>query len=151
MSQPIEIKNAFSTSLAVNGTMAVSSLPSIAITNDPLRVLSKPTYAVSTENCNTTSQTIRASAGTLSGIYVSHVGGSQTCYFKLYNSSSATSSDTPVMTIPLHKDTTQYISCGNLNFSGGLCIRGTDLYAAGNNDPPTGVLHCTSFLMGYYE
>jgi hypothetical protein len=155
MSQPIEVKNAFSTSLSVAGSVVVSSLPEItgtvAVSTNPVIVKEKPSYTVNLDALNTTSQTIRSSAGCLSGLVLSHVGGSQFAYVKLYNSSTATSSDTPLATFGIYKDVSIVIDTHAMNFSGGLCVRSTDLYAAGNNDPPTGSIKCVAFVTAYSE
>lgn len=191
MSQPIEVKNAFSSSLSVGGTVAVSSMPAVSgsvsvssqpalafstdkvdvtgssvsvsslpaitgsvsasITTNPVITLDKPSYSIDIQNCNTSSQTIRASAGCLSKLYLMHVGGSQFCYFKIYNASSASSSDTPLATFGINKDSSIMIDTSSMNFSGGLCVRGTDNYGASDNTAPSGTLHLVAFLNGYYE
>jgi hypothetical protein len=153
MSQPVEIKNAYNTILSTS----VSSLPAITgsvsatITSNPVITKEKPSYTVNLDALNTTSQVIRSSAGCLSGLVLSHVGGSQFAYIKLYNASTATSSDTPLATFPIYKDITLVIDTHAMNFSGGLCARATDLYANGNNDPPTGSIKCLAFVTGYSE
>jgi hypothetical protein len=157
MSQPIEIKNALGSNIDISGNVSVSSLPAITgsvsatITTNPVIVKEKPSYTVNLDALNTTSQTIRSSAGCLSGLVLSHVGGSQFAYIKIYNSSTATSSDTPLATFGIYKDITLVIDTHAMNFSGGLCARATDLYAAGNNDAPSGSIKLVAFLTGYSE
>jgi len=155
MSQPIEIKNALGSTIDISGNVSVSSLPtitgSVTITTNPVIVKEKPSYTVNLDALNTTSQLIRSSAGCLSGLVLSHVGGSQFAYIKIYNSSTATSSDTPLATFGIYKDITLVIDTHAMNFSGGLCVRATDLYAAGNNDPPSGSIKLVAFVTGYSE
>tara|TARA_R110000868_G_scaffold2397_3_gene17847 strand:- start:2895 stop:4121 length:1227 start_codon:yes stop_codon:yes gene_type:complete len=140
-----------------SGSVAVSSLPAITgsvsatITTNPVIVKEKPSYTVNLDTVDITSQTIRNTAGCLSGLCLSHVGGSQFCYFKIYNASTATSSDIPLATFPLHKDTTIMIDTHAMNFSGGLCVRGTDNYASNDNVVPSGSLKLVAFVTGYSE
>jgi hypothetical protein len=124
---------------------------SVAISTNPVIVKEKPSYTVNLDALSTSSQTIRSSAGCLSGLVLSHVGGSQFAYVKLYNSSSATSSDTPLATFGIYKDVSIVIDTHAMNFAGGLCARATDLYAAGNNDPPSGSIKLVAFLTTYSE
>jgi hypothetical protein len=155
MSQPVEIKNALGSTIDISGNVSVSSLPaitgSVTITTNPVIVKEKPSYTVNLDALNTTSQLIRSSAGCLSGLVLSHVGGSQFCYVKIYNASSATSSDTPLATFGLYKDTTLVIDTHAMNFSGGLCVRGTDNYGASDNTSPSGSLKLVAFLTTYSE
>ena len=140
-----------------SGTVAVSSLPAITgsvsatITTNPVIVKEKPSYTVNLNAVSITSQTIRSSAGCLSGLCLSHVGGSQFCFIKIYNSSSATPADTPLATFSVYKDTTLMIDTHAMNFSAGLCVRGTDNYAVSDDTPPTGSLKVVAFVTGYSE
>ena len=97
---------------------------------------------------STTSQTIAGGAGILQGIYLYHVGGSQFCYAKFYDSVSANSTSTPIATFGVHADGQVYIDCKNLAFTQGMCVRGTDDYADNNNTNPTGTLYCQVFWKG---
>lgn len=141
----------------VSGSVVVTSMPAITgsvsstITTNPVIVKEKPSYTVNLDALDTTSQLIRSSAGCLSGICLSHVGGSQFCYAKIYNSSTATSSDTPLATFAIYKDTTLIIDTHAMNFSGGLCVRGTDNYGSADNTTPSGSLKMIAFVTGYSE
>ena len=118
---------------------------------NPLMVKEKPTYSVSLDAVGKTSQVIRNSAGCLHSISISQVGGSGFAYIKLYNASSAVAGDIPMCCLSLHKDTSYFVECGNMNFSGGLCVRGTDAFDNANNISPSGVVNLTCFLTGYSE
>jgi hypothetical protein len=109
-----------------SGTLSISSMPT--------------TTAVNLGSLNTTSQLISATPKSLSGLYITHRGGTQFCFIKLYNSSSATSSDTPVATFGLYKDSMIYVDTKNLNFTTAICARGTDNYVANDNNAPSGTL-----------
>lgn len=118
---------------------------------NPLMVKEKPTYSVSLDAVGKTSQVIRNSAGCLHSISISQVGGSGFAYIKLYNASSAVAGDIPMCCLSLHKDTSYFVECGNMNFSGGLCVRGTDAFDNANDVSPAGIVNLTCFLTGYSE
>jgi hypothetical protein len=115
-----------------SGTLSISSMPT--------------TTAVNLGSLNTTSQLISATPKSLSGLYITHRGGTQFCFIKLYNSSSATSSDTPVATFGLYKDSMIYVDTKNLNFTTAICARGTDNYVANDNNAPSGTLDIVAFV-----
>jgi hypothetical protein len=118
---------------------------------NPVIVKDKPTYSFDVGNAGTTSTTIRSSAGVLAGIYLTHRGGSQFCFAKFYNASTAVAGDIPLATFGIYKDSQIYIDTKNMNFSGGLCVRGTDNYGVADNTNPSGTIDVVAFLSAYSE
>jgi len=114
------------------GAVVISSMPT--------------TSSINLGSLNTTSQLISATPKSLSGLYITHRGGTQFCFIKLYNLSSATNSDTPVATFGLYKDSVIYIDTKNLNFTTAICARGTDNYIANDNTAPSGTFDIVAFV-----
>mgnify|MGYP003646370627 CR=1 FL=1 len=105
-----------------------------------------PALVSNLTDLTTTSQQIKASAGSLMNI-AAYNSGNATSYVKIYDSSTATSSDTPVMTFPIHHDTSlSTISTHNFAFSTAICVRATAGYAANDNTAPNG----TTSLVAFY-
>jgi len=160
---------AVATMPAITGSVVVTSQPYLNYQTDNIAVATQPALAFSTDkvdvtgssvivssmptttgvnlgNLITTSQLISATPKSLSGLYITHRGGTQFCFIKLYNSSSATSSDTPVATFGLYKDSMIYVDTKNLNFTTAICARGTDNYVANDNNAPSGTLDIVAFV-----
>ena len=141
-----EVSN-FPATQPVSGTVAVS--------NTFLTVKTKPTYSISIDSASNTSQTIRASAGVVHTVIITSLNTSfpmpSLCdYVKIYNSSSATSGDTPLATIPIRYGETITFQA-DMNFSAGLCVRATSAYVISDTSVPGSTIYLTCFLTGYSE
>ena len=162
ISGTVDIGN-YPASVNVIGTVAVSTLPPIAITNTSfnsnitnafLTVKNKPTYSVSLEGLSTTAQTIRSSAGVLHTIIITSVeqpivSGSIE-FIKLYNASSATELSTPLCTVGVASGQTLTF-VADMNFSGGLCVRATNKFLINDTTPTNCIFTMTCFITGYSE
>jgi len=125
------------------------------ITNTFLTVKAKPTYSISTDSASNTSQNIRSSGGVVHTIVITSVNTTfplpSTCdYVKFYNSSSATAADGPLFTVPIRYGE-RLVFQADMNFSSGLCVRATSLYAVGDTSVPASTIYITSFLTAYSE
>ena len=162
ISGTVDIGN-YPASVNVIGTVAVSTLPPIAITNTSfnsnitnafLTVKNKPTYSVSLEGLSTTAQTIRSSAGVLHTIIITSVeqpivSGSIE-FIKLYNASSATELSTPLCTVGVASGQTLTF-VADMNFSAGLCVRATNKFLINDTTPTNCIFTMTCFITGYSE
>lgn len=142
--------------ITLGSKVSASSMP-VVIASDQsfLTVKTKPTYSVSIDTITNTSQTIRSSAGVLHTVIITSLNTSfplpSLCdYVKIYNSSSATSSDTPLATFPIRYGE-HLIFQADMNFSAGLCVRATSSYASGDNSVPASTIYMTDFITGYSE
>ena len=100
----------------------------------------------STKTLTQTGTNWTAGSSTLQSLTLSHVGGSQFDYVKLYNKATAPDqNDTPVMTIPIHTDRTEQVVCNSLLFNLGIGVRATNDFVANDNTAPSGTIYATAF------
>lgn len=145
-----------SVALKAGTTVAISNTAfNSNITNTFLTVKVKPTYSISIDSASNTSQNIRSSAGVLHTVIITSVNTTfplpSTCdYVKFYNSSSATSADAPLATLPIRYGE-RLVFQADMNFSAGLCVRATSLYSISDASVPASTIYVTNFLTGYSE
>ena len=98
-------------------------------TTTPLTVKEKATTGFNLNNVGSSATIISNLPCTIAGVYIGNKNATDTNYFKLYDSITATFADTPSAIFPLDKQTTQfYIDCKNLNFSVGASVRCSGAY-----------------------
>jgi hypothetical protein len=145
-----------SVALKAGTTVAISNTAFDSnITNTFLTVKAKPTYSISIDSAGNTSQPIRTSAGVLHTVIITSVNTTfplpSTCdYVKIYNSSSATSADSPLAILPIRYGE-RLVFQADMNFSAGLCVRATSLYSISDASVPASTIYLTCFLTGYSE
>jgi hypothetical protein len=106
---------------------------------------SSPTGA-STFSLGNTGSLVSGVHSTLQSLTLSNVLGSVFSYVKVYNKATAPSStDTPVMTIPLNHDTVQQVECHSLDFPLGIGLRATLLFDPTNTTSVSGSVYATAF------
>ena len=106
---------------------------------------SSPTGAV-TNSLGNTGVVVSGVHSTLQSLTLSNVLGSVFSYVKVYNKATApTSTDTPVMTIPLNHDTVQQVECHSLDFPLGIGLRATLLFDPTNTTSVSGTVYATAF------
>jgi hypothetical protein len=91
---------------------------------------------------NASTQTIKASAGTLKSVFLTYDNSSGVAYVKLYNDASPTGTTTPLMVIPIVYGTSTQFDCHNLAFSTALTIRAVDTFTNGVS-APSGTVYAT--------
>jgi hypothetical protein len=131
--QPVSIAS----SVAVTGTFYQAtqpvSLPSTSVSNK----LSADNNGVSIKN----------SAGQLISLFMNSGGITGTNYVKVYNLSSPTSTDTPVLVIPLDFGRSQNVDCVNLSFNTAIGLRVTANAANNDNTAPTNTINVNAFYI----
>jgi len=131
--QPVSIAS----SVAVTGTFFQAtqpvSLPSTSVSNN----LSATNSGVSIKN----------SAGQLISLFMNCNGSSGTDFVKIYNLSSPTSTDTPVLVIALQHATSQNVDCVNLSFNTAIGLRVTANAANNDNTAPTNTVNVSAFYI----
>ena len=106
---------------------------------------SSPTGAV-TNSLGNTGVVVTGVHSTLQSLTLSNILGTVFSYVKVYNKATAPSStDTPVMTIPLNHDTVQQVECHSLDFPLGIGLRATLLFDPTNTTAVSGTCYCTAF------
>ena len=107
-----------------------------------------PASAANLTSINTISQQIKTTPGSLMNLTAFN-DGNAISYLKIYDSLTATSADTPIVTFPiLHDSALNTISTHNLQFSTGICVRATAGYAANDNTAPNGTTSVVAFYNG---
>jgi len=107
-----------------------------------------PASASNLTSINTISQQIKATPGSLMN-FTAFNDGNAISYVKIYNSLTATSADTPIVTFPIRHDSAlNTINTHNLQFSTGICVRATAGYAANDNTAPNGSTSIVAFYNG---
>lgn len=106
---------------------------------------SSPTGAV-TNSLGNTGVVVTGVHSTLQSLTLSNILGTVFSYVKVYNKATAPSStDTPVMTIPLNHDTVQQVECHSLDFPLGIGLRATLLFDPTNTTAVSGTCYATAF------
>jgi len=106
---------------------------------------SSPTGAV-TNSLSNTGVVVSGVHSTLQSLTLSNILGTVFSYVKVYNKATAPSStDTPVMTIPLNHDTVQQVECHSLDFPLGIGLRATLLFDPTNTTAVSGTCYATAF------
>ena len=131
--QPVSIAS----SVAVTGTFFQAtqpvSLPSTSVSNN----LSATNSGVSIKN----------SSGQLISLFMNSNGVTGTNYVKIYNLSSPTSTDTPVLIIPIDYGRSQNVDCVNLSFNTAIGLRVTANAANNDNNAPTNTINVSAFYI----
>ena len=91
---------------------------------------------------DSSTQTIKSSAGTLKSVFLTYDNSSGVTYVKLYDAATATGTSTPLMVIPIVHGTSTQFDCHNLAFTTALTIRAVDTFAGGTGTP-TGTVYAT--------
>jgi hypothetical protein len=104
--------------------------------------------AISLTNISTVGQTIKNSPGSLFNLTVFN-DGNAISYLKIYNVAIPTSTDTPVITLPIrHDNALNSISIHNYQFSTAIGIRATANFIANDTTAPNGTTSITAFYNG---
>lgn len=143
---------------AITGSVSVSSLPALAtgtnsigkiseITNTVTTKIANSTYANARDiNLSNTGVVVKSSAGTLRGITCSNTDNMSYMYVKIYDKGTAPSSaDTPIVTIPVHKNTTETYDFFSLEMFNGISMRATLGLADSDNTAASGVVVFVSY------
>jgi len=139
--QPVSIAS----SVAVTGTFYQATQP-VSIASSVAVTL--PSTSVSNNlSAINNGVTIKNTPGQLISLFMNSGGIAGTNYVKIYNSSSPTSTDTPVLVIPLDFGRSQNVDCVNLNFTTAIGLRVTANAANNDNNAPTNTINVNAFYI----
>lgn len=143
---------------AITGSVSVSSLPALATGTNSIGKISEITNTVTTKISNSiytnardlalsnTGVVVKSSAGTLRGITCSNTDNTAYTYVKIYDKATApTSADTPVVTIPVYKNTSETYDFFSLEMFNGISMRATLGLADSDNTPAVGMVVFVSY------
>ena len=143
---------------AITGSVSVSSLPALATGTNSIGKISEITNVVTTKITNSTytnardlalSNTgvvVKGSAGTLRGITCANTDNTAYTYVKIYDKATApTSADTPVVTIPVYKNTSETYDFFQLQMNNGISMRATTGVADSDNTAVVGMVVFVSY------
>jgi len=137
--QPVSIAS----SVAVTGTFYQATQP-VSIASSVAVTL--PSTSVSNNLSATNSGvSIKNTSGQLISLFMNSGGAVGTNYVKIYNLSSPTSTDTPVLVIPLDAGRSQNVDCVNLSFNTAIGLRVTANAANNDNNAPTNTINVSAF------